>query len=264
MNRLLLALSPLLLSAVALAQPVSIDELDALEGTADEPQIRRYQVEVIIFAYAEDVGSGNEVFLPEPLFDETELLSEDDAEGAQAESVRDAAPDQTEDAPVRFEFELIGNEALTLTETREMLERLQAYEPLMHFGWIQGMYPDAETPVLPVARFAAPPPGLDGTLHLYLSRYLHLVVDLSLAAEDAAPSADPAAVEYRDRRYGSDRAWDEPQYAPLAYRILEDRILKNGETRYYDHPKFGVIAKVTRIEAEELEPEPNADSVAVR
>ena len=38
---------------------------------------------------------------------------------------------------------------------------------------------------------------------------------------------------------------------PVRYRIQENRILKNGELRYFDHPKFGVLAKVTRVEDEE-------------
>ena len=39
-----------------------------------------------------------------------------------------------------------------------------------------------------------------------------------------------------------------PESCPPGYRIQENRILKNGELRYYDHPKFGVLAKVTRVE----------------
>ena len=34
--------------------------------------------------------------------------------------------------------------------------------------------------------------------------------------------------------------------------------MKNGELRYFDHPKFGVLAKITRVEepeAGELEPQ---------
>ena len=42
---------------------------------------------------------------------------------------------------------------------------------------------------------------------------------------------------------------------PVRYVINENRILKNGELRYYDHPKFGVLAKVTRIEEDEEEEE---------
>ncbi len=29
--------------------------------------------------------------------------------------------------------------------------------------------------------------------------------------------------------------------------------MKNGELRYFDHPKFGVLAKVTRVEEPEEE-----------
>ena len=62
---------------------------------------------------------------------------------------------------------------------------------------------------------------LDGSLTLYLSRFLHLVVDLELGAANATP---------------------------VFYRIEEDRILRNGELRYYDHPRFGLLARVTRVE----------------
>lgn len=36
--------------------------------------------------------------------------------------------------------------------------------------------------------------------------------------------------------------------APVYYRIREDRIVRNGELRYYDHPRFGAVAKITRID----------------
>ena len=34
---------------------------------------------------------------------------------------------------------------------------------------------------------------------------------------------------------------------PVYYRIQENRIVKNGDLRYFDNPKFGVLAKVTRV-----------------
>ena len=38
--------------------------------------------------------------------------------------------------------------------------------------------------------------------------------------------------------------------SPVRYRIQEDRILRSGELRYFDHPKFGVLARITRVEEE--------------
>ena len=105
---------------------------------------------------------------------------------------------------------------------------------------------------MPLRRFAEPPEGLDGALTLYLSRYLHLVVDLQLEApraDDPPPEPVPAFGDYP--AFQDDGLFEEPGAA--YYRIQENRILRNGELRYYDHPKFGVLALVTRVEEEEEE-----------
>jgi hypothetical protein len=60
----------------------------------------------------------------------------------------------------------------------------------------------------------------------------------------------------------SRRQYEEPDTAelqPVRFRIQENRILKNGELRYFDNPKFGILAKVTRVE--ESEPEPSDEAV---
>lgn len=235
-----------LFAGTAGAQVGTDAETDA-NGEMDEP--RRYTVEVIIFRYAEDVFSGNEVFVPERIDPVPEAVDEpvDEADVP-------AVPEVPEIEPV-FPFYAISlpDDELTMTATFGRLDRLDAYEPLMHFGWTQPTIPEAHTPLLPLARFDTPPPGLDGSLKLYLSRFLHLVVDLSLAATAPGDAYDPA-FEAPVPVYGDVRARfpdDGFLYAPLKYRIFEDRIVKNGETRYYDHPKFGLIAKVTRVEAAE-------------
>ena len=80
--------------------------------------------------------------------------------------------------------------------------------------------------------------------YLYLSRFLHLVVDLSLTPPDSTP-------EYADE-FGTVRQFEyalPPTQGPVRFRIREDRIFKSDEIRYFDHPKFGVIAKVQRVAA---------------
>jgi hypothetical protein len=108
----------------------------------------------------------------------------------------------------------------------------------MHFGWTQATWPEEQTEPLSLYRFATPPADLRGSLTLYLSRFLHLVVDLQLDANVPSPL---------------DFSTIQPQRGPVRYVINENRILKNGELRYYDHPKFGVLAKVTRVEEDEEE-----------
>ncbi|HEX7718403.1 MAG TPA: CsiV family protein, partial [Woeseiaceae bacterium] len=88
---------------------------------------------------------------------------------------------------------------------------------------------------------------------LYQGRFVHLHVDLALDAsgDDAALSAalSSDAVSQDDEGMGLFRP-------PVRYQITEDRIMRQGEIRYFDHPRFGLIAKVTRAETGE----PSRDS----
>ena len=263
MKKFPVLLAGLLTVAAATAQEAAIvDELLAAEETE---QIRQYSVEVIIFAYAEDVALGSEIFVPDVVEPPADMETEADA----ADAATDDASGQSE-PPQDLEEELrevipfaarsLTTGELTMTDTLGRLERLDAYEPLMHFGWVQPTIPRDQTPLLPLARFGPPPAGLDGTLQLYLNRFLHLAVDVSLAAPQPTWDPDPGYGEAREPGLiFSDRPLDDslslPVFAPLRYRIEEDRIMKNGETRYFDHPKIGVIAKVMRIE-EQSEEEP--------
>jgi hypothetical protein len=135
----------------------------------------------------------------------------------------------------------------------ERLELLDAYEPILHVGWTQPGFPREETEPMELAAFGEPPEGLNGNFKLYLGRYLHLVVDLAIDA--ATEIEEILIVDDNDFIYSDVRPQYEfesdPVEGPVRYRIQENRIVKNGEIRYFDHPKFGVIAKVTRVEVAE-------------
>lgn len=223
-------------------------------GTGQAAEIRRYTVEMIIFEYTEDVGQGTEIFVPEA------VVTDPGAGGSARDDELDDEPAARRgEAPAYVDLAIrtLPRDALTMHDTMARLERLDAYRPLMHFGWTQATVADEISPELPLARFGTPPPGLDGDLKLYLNRFLHLVVDVSkLAPEGGSPARRvQPPIDTPVDRYGSRSAPEEfdqrgtiVEYEPARYRISEDRIMKNGETRYYDHPKIGVIAKVTRIE----------------
>ena len=202
------------LAGLALLAPV------AAQDTDDEPEIRRYAVEVIIFRYAQDVGAGNEIFPPdepEPIVFGDPMLTDEAVEAVEVPE----PPPETEPLP-DIGFTRMTRDEYELTDMYGRLMRLQAYDPVMHFGWTQATWPNEQTQPISLHRFGRPPANLDGSLTLYLSRFLHLVVDLELGAETGEP---------------------------VYYRIKEDRILRSGELRYYDHPRFGLLARVTRVEA---------------
>jgi len=220
----------------------------------EEPEIRRYTVEVIVFRYAQEVMTGSEVFPrdepePEPLPLDEKILFVDEI------------PQEPEE-----EFEPLPNAELVLLDEADYqlgeifgrMERLDVYEPVMHFGWTQATWPEEQTEAISLHRLARPPQGLDGELTLYLSRYLHLVVDLQLEAPEVSVARQDNIERLGDVLTSGDLLDDMNVQAgelPAYYRIQENRILKNGELRYYDHPKFGLLAKVTRVEIEPEEPE---------
>lgn len=252
-----------------------------------DPVPRPFTVEVIVFRYADSVSAGSEVFVPDPPPEPEpipEFGDESFAEPAAVEPVpigADGAPvaldedgNPIEDelpAEPRANYVLLPYDALTMFSTWDRLDRIDAYEPLAHFGWYQVVEPFGEPVAIPLAELTAPPVGLDGDFTLYLSRFLHLAVALELAADpDRADPADAFTPGYRDERFPEPVPRDpyaDGGYAPVTgptyYRITEDRIFKSGDLRYFDHPRFGVLVKIERVEEPDSEdPEESAAPAA--
>ena len=225
------------------------------EGQAS---VRRYTAEIIIFSYAQDASEGTEIFIPDlpPLKDllGEQILTDDDSlqcipeivEGYELEEHEleeyELGEHELEGEP--FGLVMLAEENFQLKDEFERLDNLEEYTPLLHFGWTQTTYPDDEQEVRPLSSFVTPPSGLEGDLTLYLSRYLHLAVNLQL---------DDTPVKELPCGYDNDKPEESaPRTYPVRYRIEEDRIFRIGELHYFDHPKFGVLAKIIR--AEEVEP----------
>ena len=243
MNKRLSLLLLAITASSALAQEIS--------ETPEAADIRRYTVEMIIFAYSKDVSAGSEIFIPDEPPPEAII---DDVDAPMLESlpevVEEALPTVIADEDSRpYELVMLAEEELQLVDIMRRLNRLDAYEPLLHFGWTQPMYPDDEPEARPLSSFVTPPEGLQGELSLYLSRYLHLALDLQLDAPADAVDESTMSPTDMDSDYDYGYSTEIVSY-PTRYRINEDRIFRNGDLRYFDHPKFGVLAKITRFEEE--------------
>ncbi len=246
------------------AEPLPEEETEELV----EP-IRRYTVELIIFAYTESASTGNEIWLPDiPEIGEMQDAVPDRNFPAVPSEYPDPGEELTEiEVPaigrryMDLGLALFGEDDYTMTGIYDNLVELEAYEPLVRAGWTQPTYEKELTGPIALQTLAESPPWLDGSLMLYLGRYLHLVVDLTMDADrtvaEELEDETTGVLTFGDSRIRNEyEKTDEyaPEYQlPIHYRIFEDRIVKNGDIRYFDHPKFGVIAKITRFEEPEEE-----------
>jgi len=169
--------------------------LPVLAATAEKES--SYEIEVVVF----------ENRLPDLIGDE--LLARD-AE-TKIRKLDSAVP------PEAAESEPYLRPAIT-----SLLEQDGHYRVLAHQHWQQTI--DAKTVAKPVRVSAANPAELDGTIRFFMSRHLHLDVNL-LFREGLA------------ERSGG-----------IVYRLSEQRKLKSQETHYFDHPKFGVLVRVMPLE----------------
>lgn len=163
-----------------------------------------------------------------------------------------------------FRFMPLPEEELELGELYRRLGNTDGYEPLLHVAWQQPGYDPQTARPLDLSRLAQLPERLQGEARLYRSRFLHLQLDLELWSEPgrALTAAETATTEplFPDRGRQSAGEPDrgrpdagEPLDAlePDVYRLSERRKLRSGELHYYDHPRYGVLAKVTPVEVEE-------------
>lgn len=170
-------------------------------ATLAAPAVTAYEVEVLVF----------ENMLPE--LEGGELWTRDAAAEPSKVDVTGAIP---ADQLVPAESVLAGAAAT--------LQRSGTYRVLTHKRWRQTA--EEKSATKPV-RLRNADGQLDGTLRFYVSRFLHVDVDLLLQAQTAV--IDQSAV------FG------------VNYRLTEHRRVKTMEINYFDHPKLGVLMRITPV-----------------
>jgi len=262
-----------------LAALLAAGSLDARQAPADragaatpadaqetEP-LEQYRVELIVFEYGDALAGTTEDWsapaLAVPAEDEQRGDTDPDAATAAGEPAPVAAGDAGDETSADGEpeepvlrFMPLPEEERELAEVYRRLANANGYETLLHVAWQQPGYdPDASQP-LDLARLAELPKRLRGEARLYRSRFLHLVLDLELWSEAGGGRAASQPAPRPLPLYGV--AQEEPLDAlqPDVYRLRERRKMRSGELHYYDHSRYGVLAKVTPVEPEEESPEP--------
>jgi peptidoglycan-binding protein CsiV len=224
------------LAASALLAPAVLGQ--PAPGPAQAPAAPQYQVEVLIFAYR-DMDLTEERFqftrpapTPQtlrtpPLYDESSL-AQIDPDPTLPPSAGDLAAEPTST------FRVLRPDELQLTAEYRKIERVPTYVPLLHAGWIQPGLPEDQAQPIDMAMLGAANPM--GTIRVDLRRFLRVRLELTYQAARGAEAGRPA--------FGD--GLSEVDVAPR-YELVAEQQTRSGELRYFDHPAFGVLVKITPV-----------------
>ena len=206
-----------LLAALYLCAGVSTS---LAEGAVDGGGETIYGVEIIVFRNADQSRTTPEIARPARP-DIAAMLEED----LPTLGVSSSAAEQA-----LQEITVLNSSQLALAGVRQRLDSLGAYQVLAHRAWLQSAPDVSVDSAVSLAQLGIDPVVLTGDIRLYQRRYLHLSVDIALGGSSAMQAR---AAEKREDAISASR------------RVrLEDLI-------YFDHPQFGVIARVSRPESPE-------------
>lgn len=141
-----------------------------------------------------------------------------------------------------------NDDATDIGKAVAILQTNDKYQVLTHKRWIQVADAKSSSPVM---RVTDPTDDLDGTVVFYMSRFLHVDVDLLLKdesdkKENTAPIA-AGALPVPVSAPGVDSGMNNNSQE-LVYRIDESRRIRSNQMNYFDHPKFGVLLEITPME----------------
>ncbi len=172
--------------------------------------------------------------------------SQPSAAAADAEEDSVAEPFADEPAEDRLRrgeeswYRLLSTEELELTDTYDRLERLDAYTPLVHGGWVQEGFPEDRALPFDLSLLGTFNPL--GTIMLHVRRFLHVTVALRYQSERVVGELlAPAGIGLEEITF------------PARYDLNVERRARSGELHFFDHPAFGVLVLV-RPQPEEPRP----------
>lgn len=211
-------------TAIGLAFLSLVFPLNLLAATTSPSN---YTVELVVFRNVMPDLEGNEIWSADRV--DTNIPGLD-----QAKSVADSTDNTTD----------IGKAVAKL-------ESNDKYQVLTHKRWVQTADARSTSPVMRITDTAN---DLDGTVVFYMSRFLHVDVDLLLKDESGqnktlniggsiSASASPVGISV-----SSDGGSAVDTAPELNYQIDESRRVRSNQMNYFDHPKFGVLLEITPMD----------------
>ena len=114
----------------------------------------------------------------------------------------------------RSSYNAVDPSDMSLNDSYARLARSQSYRPLMHVAWIQAVQSNSFGRAVKISN---PEGTVNGFFQIQRGSLAYMITDLEYSVDS------------------------------VIYRLEEKRRFKLNETHYFDHPKFGVVARISPI-----------------
>ena len=205
------------------------------------------QIEIIIFEYLDHNSSGNEVFnkIEENYQLEKEIPNNQNQEDTSIEVgllTSEFKEVSISLVPIarQIALKISQRKSLNMSAIYNRLNRLRVYEPVIWGGWEQRLTNEQNAFPVNLRSIKNTLGKFDGNIKFYESSggRLRLSVDIEMY-EKIEISANESDGELHEQIINT-------------YKISNDKEMRYDELRYFDHPKFGLIAKIQKQEPSEL------------
>ena len=212
-----------------------------------------YQVEVIIFDRLTP-DAGGEQWRDTPF-----ILPDDPVDPRAVEALAETSVEAPAEALQPVPYRLLPPARHRLGGIHDFFRRTAQYQPLLHLSWQQPAAtgrqarhvrlrhpaPDSATATATaepmfIEQLIRPRPEIDGAIRIRGGFYLHADIDLSrfrvIPPANKIPPAPPV-----------DEAAGPEATQKTRLELKETRRIKLNEIHYFDHPMYGVILQVSRL-----------------
>ena len=122
----------------------------------------------------------------------------------------------------RASYKKVSREYMNLHGTYAQMARAKNYQALMHVAWVQPVNKNSLSTAVQISNADG---TINGFFRMQRGHLVHMIAD----------------IEYSPASYAGS----------VIYRLNEKRRFKLNEIHYLDHPKFGIIARISPVSLNE-------------
>ena len=146
-------------------------------------------------------------------------------------------------------FKMLPSRKHKLGGVNKVLKLSREYRPVHHVAWQQ---PELTASRAKKVHIKNPDAKIDGTVNLRGGHLLHLDLDITYFVDLFTESITSYTDENVSEEGGTlEKDREEIIMSGTYAQMKETRRIKLNELHYFDHPLFGVVMRVTRLEVEE-------------